>query len=175
MFRRIFAIAIAVALIAVLPVAAEEEVPQAKKHDSLQWYYLVHVQFKTGKTDDAVKIIKDHFTPAAEAAGVKMPKFFMCNSGKWDLVYLYHLDAGITELEWKISPSDAKWLAACADQEGGMEAAEEIFAKYDAMIHEWDAELVRWIDMKPEEESESEEEPSFRRTSRAPDVEVVTT
>jgi hypothetical protein len=156
MFRRIFAVAIAVAVIAVLPVAAEEEVPQAKKHDSLEWYYLVHVQFEPGKTDEAVKMIKEHFMPSAEAAGVKMPKFFMCNSGKWDMVYLYHLDTGITELEWKISPSDAKWLAAFAEQEGGMEAAEEVFAKYDALIKDWDGELVRWVDMKPDEKGDTE-------------------
>ena len=85
-----------------------------------------------------------------------MPKFFVCDSGKWDLVYLYYLDTGITELEWKISPSDAKWLAAFAEQEGGMEAAEEVFAKYDALIKDWDGELVRWVDMKPEEKGDTE-------------------
>lgn len=156
MFRKIFAVAIAAAVFAVLPVAAEEEVPQAKKHDSLKWYYLVHVQFEPGKMDEAIKIIKEHYTPAAEAAEVNMPKFFLCNSGKWDMVYLYHLDAGISELEWEISPSDAKWYAAFAAQEGGMEAAEKVFEKYDALIKDWDAELVRWVDMKPEEEGATE-------------------
>lgn len=156
MFQRIVAVVFVVFAVAVLPIAAEEGVPQAKKHDSQDWFYIVHVQFEPGTMDKAMKIIKEHYTPAAETAGVKMPKFYQCSSGKWDMVYLYHLDEGISELAWEISPTDAKWLAAFAEQEGGMEAAEKIFADYEDMIEEWDVELVRWVDMKPEVKSESD-------------------
>jgi len=155
MFRKFVAIVAVVVATAALPVAAEEKMPQAKKFDSLEWFYMVHVQFEAGQAEKAMKIIKEHFAPAAEASGFKMPKIFQCHSGEWDMVFLFHLQDGISSLEWQISPLDAKWFAAFAEQEGGMEAAQKLYAAYEGMIEDWDSELVRWVDMKPEAEEAS--------------------
>jgi hypothetical protein len=156
MFRKLaIVVAIAVAF-AALPVAAEEEVIQAKKFDSLKWYYLVHVQFEAGKAEDAMKMIRERFAPASKAAGSKMPKVFMCHTGEWDLVMLFHLTDGIADMEWEISPENVKWFAAFAEQEGGMEEAEKVLAEYQDLIEDWDAELVRWVDMTPKAEESSE-------------------
>lgn len=149
MFRKpAVVVAFAIAF-AVLPAAAQDEMPQAKKHESLQWFQVVFVQFESGKMEDALKIIEEHFTPAAEASGFTMPKIFQCYSGEWDVMFLFHLQEGITELEWEWSPASIKWFTALVEQEGGMEAAEEIYGEYEEMIEDWDSELLRWVDMAP--------------------------
>lgn len=149
MFRKLAVVVAFAIAIAALPAAAQDEVLQAKKYDSLEWFQLVSVQFESGKMEDALKIIKEHFVPAAEASGFKMPKVFQCYSGEWDVMFLFHLEEGITELEWELSPSSIKWFTALVELEGGLEAAEKIYAEYEDMIEDWDIELIRWVDMAP--------------------------
>lgn len=150
MFRKLTVVVVAFAIaIAALPAAAQDEMLQAKKHESLEWYQVVFVQFESGKMEDALKIIKERFTPAAEASGFAMPKIFQCSSGEWDVMFLFHLQEGITELEWELSPASIKWFTALVELEGGVEAAEEIYAEYQDMIEDWDSDLLRWVDMAP--------------------------
>ena len=95
MFRKP-AVVVAFALVmTALPIAAQEEVPQAQKFESLEWYTLVHVQYESGQADKALKMIKEQFAPASEASGAKMPKIFRCHSGRWDTVIIWHLPNGI--------------------------------------------------------------------------------
>lgn len=149
MSRKLAVVVFFAIAIAALPVAAQEEMPQAQKYESLEWYVLVHVQYESGQAEKALKMIKEHFSPAAEASGFKMPKIFRCHSGKWDAVIIWHLPNGISDMEWQTSPLDAKWFAAFAEQEGGMEAAQELYSEYEEIIEDWDSELLRWVDMAP--------------------------
>ena len=71
-------------------------------------------------------------------------------------MYLFHLQDGVSDLEWQISPMDAKRFAAFAEQEGGLEAAQKAYAEYDELIEDWKSELVRWMDMTPPAEEASE-------------------
>ncbi len=156
MVRRLAVVVVAVVVaVAALPVVAEENPIQAKKYDSQEWFVMVHVQFEAGQAEKALEIVKNKFAPAAKASGVKMPKVFQCSTGEWDVIYLFHLKDGVSDLEWQISPIDAKWFAAFVEQEGGMEAAEKVYAEYDELIEDWKTELVRWVDMTPEDEEAS--------------------
>ncbi len=156
MFRRLAVVIGVMVAVSALPVAAQEEMPQAKKFDNPNWYYLIHVQFESGKADEAVKMLKEHFFPAGEAAGVKMPKIFRTASGEWDLIMLFHLEEGISELDWEVTPSDLKWYQAFIELEGDMEAAQKIFDEYDDMIERWNVELIRYLDLKPPKEDAAE-------------------
>ena len=156
MVRKLTVIVAVVVAIASLPVVAEDNTPQAKKYDSQEWFVMAHVQFEAGQAEKAMKIVKDKFAPAAKASGVKMPKVFQCRTGEWDVIYLFHLQDGVSDLEWQMSPMDAKWFAAFAEQEGGLEAAQKAYAEYDELIEDWDTELVRWVDMAPAAEETSE-------------------
>ncbi len=136
MFRKL-AVVVAFALVmTALPIAAQEELPQAQKFENLEWYILVHVQYESGQADKALKMIKEQFAPAYEASGAKMPKIFRCHSGRWDPVIIWHLPNGISDMEWQVSPLDAKWYAAFAEQVGGMEAAQELFSEYQEMVED---------------------------------------
>lgn len=156
MSRKLAVIAAFVVAFATLPVAAQEELPQAKKFESPEWFFIVHVQFESGEAEKALELIKKHFTPPAEVSGLTMPKIFRCHTGEWDAVMLFRLADGISQMEWEISPMDVKWFAALAEQEGGMEAAQKIYSEYEGMIEDWDVELVRWIDMAPSQETPSD-------------------
>lgn len=156
MVRKLTVIVAVVVAVAALPVVAGEDLPQAKKYDSQEWFLMVHVQFEAGQAEKALKIVKDKFAPAAKASGFKMPKVFQCRTGEWDVIYIFHLQDGVSEMEWQISPMDAKWFAAFAEQEGSMEAAQKVYTEYDELIEDWQTELVRWVDMSPAAEETSE-------------------
>lgn len=123
---------------------AEEHEPAAKKHENVDWYRLVHVDFKPGKSGDALKLVRQHFAPAGQAAGTPGPvSSFVHESGPWDVTWVWHLSGGPSDLEWDVSPNNLKWMAALAEQEGGMEEARKRLAEYSALVSSSTSYIVR--------------------------------
>ena len=132
-------------------VAGAQEAPEPSKHKG-DWYVLLHVDFKAGKADDALKAIREHFAPAAAAAGTPGPVMFLVHeSGPWDATSIWHLSGGPGDLEWDVSPNNLKWMAALAEQEGGMDQARQVLSQYSDLIASSTSFIVRgWSPMGEE-------------------------
>jgi hypothetical protein len=92
------------------------------------------VCYKQGKAGEAYGIIADHFQPAGEAAGLPGPVAVHFQTGPYDAAFHWRLDNGMSDLEWQRSPRNVKFMAALAEQEGSMEAAQAVFDRYNALI-----------------------------------------
>jgi len=132
-------------------VAGAEEAPAPSKHDG-DWYRLVHVDYKAGKTDDALTLISEHFAPAGAAAGTPGPVMSLVHeSGPWNATWVWHLSGGPGDLEWDVSPNNLKWMAALAEQEGGMEQARQVLSQFSDLIASRTSYIVRgWSAMAEE-------------------------
>ncbi len=135
-------------------VAVAQEVSEPSKHEG-DWYRLVHVDYKPGKTNDALKIVSEHFAPASATAETPGPVMSLVHeSGPWDVTWLWHLSGGPADLEWNVTPTQAKWMAAFAKQEGGREKALELLGQYTDLVASSTSYIVRGWSAMPEEADE---------------------
>jgi hypothetical protein len=131
-----------------------EETFKAKKWDNPEWYYLVHVDFEPGKTEEAIKLINEHFAPASKEAGTPGPCMMLIHhTGEWNMTFVWHMKDGAAGLDWEISPDEEKWMAALVKREGGMEKAMELINAYRDLIEKENAILVRNIPFLEEEKT----------------------
>ena len=61
----------------------------------------------------------DHILPAMRKAGVPEPIVLHPEDGEWDMVSLYPLPGGYTDLHYNSSPSDARWQTIALQGEQG--------------------------------------------------------
>lgn len=114
--------------------AYSEELPKAEKRTNVEYQEAVYVKYKAGKRREAFTIINKYFKPAGEAAGVSPPYAVHLQSGSWDAIFVWVLKGGMGDLDWGTSPDDAKWMAALAQQNGGMDKARAILDSYFALV-----------------------------------------
>lgn len=117
--------------------------PQTQGDDAVYGRVVV-VKYKPGMRSDAMQIISEHFMPAGEKAGTPAPWAFHFQTGDWDAAFTWKLEGGMKDLEWFTSPGNIKFMEALAEQEGGMEAANALFAKYYSMVADQKAEVGHW-------------------------------
>ena len=139
------AVLVAVAAFFALPVALEaQEAPEAERYEGVTWYEVVHLDFKPGKADDAMDVIEEHFIPASEAAGNPGPVMELIHAtGGWDLTVIWELEDGPSDYTWEMSPSGVAFMQAMAEREGGMEAAQEVWERYQSYIAKSKSTLTR--------------------------------
>ena len=130
---RLFAIIASLLLGSSLAMAQDDEGPQTQGDDAV-YVSVTMVAYKPGMRTEAMQIIAEHFVPAGKAAGTTGPTAIHFQTGEWDAAFHWRLEGGMKDLEWFRSPNNVKWFAAFAEQEGGMEAAEALFAKYMSMV-----------------------------------------
>lgn len=126
-------------LVAVQTGAQEEEDQGPQKWgDDAKYVTIAHVDFKPGRREEGLEIISEFFMPANEQAGVPGPSLVVhFQTGEWDVMAVWELEGGTADLEWYISPDDAKWYAALAEIAGGEEEAEAVFADWsDTIAHQ---------------------------------------
>ena len=103
--------------------AAQDEAPKAAKYANVKWYEISHVAYHPTKRDDALTILYDHFFPAAQTAGIPIPRVLeYATGGQWDIAVIYPLPDGPGYLEWELSPEGAKWIRALTERLGGPSA-----------------------------------------------------
>ena len=102
--------------------------------DDARYVRVQFVKYHTGKAAEAYGIINNKFSTAAEAAGVPRPVIVHFQTGQFDAAFHWRLENGPADLEWRISPNNAEFMAALAEQEGSMEAAQELFGHYQSLI-----------------------------------------
>lgn len=140
------------------PLAALEMQPEetaapqveSKKRTNVDWYRLVRVTYKSGKTKDALNIIREHFHPCTLEAGTPVPQLLVHETGDYHVTVIWPLTEGTSSLDWEISPDSAKWREALIRREGGEEKAMALMEEYGSYVQSYSADLVRgFADIKP--------------------------
>jgi hypothetical protein len=133
---------LAAALLAGSSPDAGEEKFEPVKRSNVTWHYMVNLEFTPGKYEDAVKLIHEHFIPAGQEAGTEPGQWFMCATGEWDMTLIFAMPHGPSEMEWEISPDDARWMNALAARLGGREKFEKTMKKFMTMIDRAEGTLL---------------------------------
>ena len=110
--------------------------------EDAQYDQVVFVKFKPGKRERAMQIIDEYFVPAAKKAGTSEPIYVEhFQTGKWDMLLVWHLKGGTADLEWYRSAEDLKWFGALAELNGGEEAAQKLWDEYVSTVAESVAQI----------------------------------
>jgi hypothetical protein len=118
-----------------MPVHAQEEgAPEAQRYENVDWHSVELIDFKAGKTGRAMEIIGDHFVPASEQAGTQVPRTVELQTGRWDLIFIWTMEEGPSEMTWETSPEDAGWQRTLAEIAGSEEEAENLLDEYQSLI-----------------------------------------
>ncbi len=125
------AAAFAVGLWALLNVVSAQE--ENQKRENVDYFRVIHLNFKPGHNTDAWAILYDKIGPAVRATG---RDFIVLDweSGPWDSSLYIRLDDGYGTLEYASSPQFAELQAALAEQEGGEDAGKKVWDEWTAHI-----------------------------------------
>jgi hypothetical protein len=123
--------AIAVGLIA-LPNAASGQ-DENQKRENVDYYRVVHLNFKPGHNTDAWAILYEKIATAVRSTG----RDFIAldwESGPWDTTIYIRQEEGYGTMEYAQSPQSVEFRAALAEQEGGEEAGNKVWAEWTSHI-----------------------------------------
>lgn len=117
---------------------------QPKKYENAQWKNIVYVDYKSGQYARAREIINKYFVPAGEKAETPGPEIVLeMNSGEWDVMILWGMKGGITDLNWETSPDDVAWRNALNEIAGGADKAQKILEEYSSLINKSSNQIGR--------------------------------
>ena len=122
---------IAVGLMA-LPNAASAQ-DEIQKRENVDYFRVIHLNFKPGHNTDAWAILYEKIAPAVRSTG----RDFIAldwESGPWDTTLYIRQVEGYGTLEYAQSPQSAAFRAALAEQEGDEEAADAVWAEWTSHI-----------------------------------------
>ena len=111
---------------------------QAAEKEKVSWYEVSSLKFKSGKTEEALKIIHDHFQKVDKTIGRRVIPFDF-QTGEWDHVVYFPSDPG----QMDTIPSRDVWWKAFAEQEGGREKAQELFQRFWDLVANSKSEIAR--------------------------------
>ena len=141
-WSKLLAVAAALAMFAVPASAQDDDEGPITQGEDAKYVRVVHVKYKPGKRERAMEIISEHFMKATEAAGTSGPLGVIhLQSGEWDALAVWSLEGGLADLEWYRSEDNIKWWAALVEQEGGEEAAGELWGEYQDTIDEAETDI----------------------------------
>lgn len=138
-------VAVAMLVLLALPalVLAQEE-PQGAKWTDVEWYEVIHVDFKAGMTSEAMDLINEQFKPTTEAAGTPWPVMILEHeTGEWDMTVIWHMEEGPRSMEWEQSPNGQKWWAKLIERTGSESAAQAVWDEYQSYIARTNSYIVR--------------------------------
>ncbi len=110
--------------------SAQDEI---QKRENVDYYRVIHLNFKPGHNTDAWAILYTKIGPAVRATG----RDFIAldwESGPWDTTLYIRQEEGYGTLEYATSPQSAAFRASLAEQEGSEEAAEKVWAEWTSHI-----------------------------------------
>ena len=120
---------------------AQSEDPTPKKHDAT-WHQVVLISFKAGKVEEAKKLISK-FASATENANTSKPQLFWFATGSYDMMLIWNMKSGSSDMEWSWSPDGVKWWKAFVAQEGSEVAANKVQTDYSALIASTTSQILR--------------------------------
>ena len=107
MFRRFLGQA-TVAVLLALSAPALAQVPPDPVNEVTR--YKVHFyKFGPGGKDKARELIWEHILPAIREAKLPEPIILHPDDGEWDMISMFPLAGGYTDLHFNVSPSELKW------------------------------------------------------------------
>ncbi|UUO24604.1 hypothetical protein FGD67_16245 [Colwellia sp. M166] len=112
---------------------AHAEELKAKKLENVEFLSISYTDFKPGKADRAMEIIRDHYFPASKKAGTQVPYIVQLHSGEWDMITAWKLKDGYSSMEWELTEDGVKWMSAFMKQEG-KEKSKEIRDEFNSLI-----------------------------------------
>ena len=101
--------------------AQDTDVPQARARGEGTYAHLFTFEFRPGKTDEGVRILRDALIPSWRTAGVEIT-LIESLIGKKNVFLIIPLLEGPRYFEWEIPAQDARAWAALVDQVGPEEA-----------------------------------------------------
>ncbi|MEW6998051.1 hypothetical protein AADZ86_10135 [Colwelliaceae bacterium BS250] len=142
MKKSILTIVTALALFSVSSLSYSEEA--GKRYDaSASWKSVVKINFKPGKTNDALKIIKDYYKPATVKAKTSGPETIMeMHTGDYDLLVVWGMPGGISDMTWENHPDNKLWRDALNEIAGGEEKAQAIMDEYLSYIDNAESDIA---------------------------------
>lgn len=115
------------------PAQAQEDEPEPTRYEDVTWNQVVLVDFKSGKEERAMEIIEDRFLPLVKKAGNQIPRTVEMQTGPWDLLLVWILKDGPSDMTWEISPEEIETMKA-AQEMFGQEKMEKIGDEYSSLI-----------------------------------------
>ncbi len=106
---------------------------KAKKLENVQFLSMSFTDFKPGKADRAMEIIRDHYFPASKEAGTPVPYIVRLQSGEWDMVTAWSLKNGYSSMEWELTEDGVKWMKAFVKREGE-DKSKEIREEFNSLV-----------------------------------------
>lgn len=115
----------------------QEEEMKPERMEGVTWARVSMTKFKSGKRARALEIIRDYFAKADGMAGLESGVHGIhLNSGEWDVIYVFPMKGGPSDLTWITSPDDIKWMASMVELAGGQEEAMKILEEFDSLVQE---------------------------------------
>jgi len=144
------AVAFAVGLWALPNVASAQD--EIQKRENVDYYRVVHINFKPGHNTDAWAILYGKIGPAVRATG---REFIVLDweSGPWDSSIYIRLEEDYGTLEYAASPQGAAFRAALNEQEGGEEAGQKVWDEWTSHIDN-SSQAVAHMHLPPQEDEE---------------------
>lgn len=109
---------------------AQDEI---QKRENVDYFRVIHLNFKPGHNTDAWAILYTKIAPAVRSTG----RSFIAldwESGPWDTTLYIRQEEGYATLEYAQSPQSAAFMAALAEQEGGEEAGNKVWQEWISHI-----------------------------------------
>ena len=115
------------------PAQAQDEEPEPTRYEDVTWNQVVLVDFKPGKEERAMEIIDEYFDPVVKKAGNQMPRAVELQTGPWDLLLVWTMKDGPSDMTWETSPEEIETMKA-AQEMFGQEKMEKINDEYSSLI-----------------------------------------
>lgn len=134
-------IILALLLFASTCIMAQDD-PKPEKYKNVTWHRVVKIDYKAGEVGRAKEIIK-MFEAAGAEAGTPGPEKYWFSSGKYDLMLIWKLENGPSDMEWSQTERSIKWRKAFIKSQGSEEKANEIQKEYSSLVSGSTSEICR--------------------------------
>jgi hypothetical protein len=123
--------AITIGLAALPNVASAQD--EIQKRENVDYFRVIHLNFKPGHNTDAWAILYGKIDTAVRSTGREFIALDW-ESGPWDTTLYIRQEEGYGTLEYATSPQSVEFRAALAEQEGGEEAGNKVWAEWTSHI-----------------------------------------
>jgi hypothetical protein len=113
-------------------VSAQEDVKPAK-YENVTWHRIVLINYNPGQVSRAKEILTQ-YQSAGDAVNLKGPARYWMETGEYDLMLVWTMEGGPSDLEWDRSPNGIKWRAQMIKQLGSEEALKKLQQEYSSLI-----------------------------------------
>lgn len=124
------------------PMLAQDNM-EPKKLDDPQWRSVVMLKFHAGKMKRAMELV-DEFQKVTAKAGTPEPEMQVrMATGEWDMMVVWRMEGGISDMDWDTSPNNIKWRKAGIEHFGSEEKMRAAWEEYRSLIADSKRDIAR--------------------------------